>query len=230
VSRVAHRATSSMRALAGGAVGLTIVLVLVSCGGSSGTPPSTNSTSATSAPGPSTSSTPVASAAYLGCGQYCAQAGVGQADVPPGYPCSGAAKQSEQLCLRCPADHCMSLLTTRAQVRDGQFKVELTCNLSVPCHGALLVCVPTELCGAGAQVPTGYGGRVAGSDFRLPAKGHGAFVIAVTSLGQRLIAKPDGYRGDVLLDLENYGDITLPVPPAEPPRAEMYAASLQLMT
>jgi hypothetical protein len=186
---------------------LLAVALLAGCGGSL--------TSTASSPSRAAVSVSVPSPA--GCGRYCLQAGVGQASTPPGYPCPRPTQQNLAGCLTCPPAHCMELLTTHAQATSGIFVVTLVCNLSAPCSGAFLLCLPTELCGAGSHLPAGFNGRVAASDFVVPAKGRAAIAISLTSLGQRLVAQPGGYRGDVLLDLHNYGDVTLPIPPAEAP-------------
>jgi hypothetical protein len=164
-----------------------------------------------------TNGSTTAAVSRLGCGQYCMQAGVGQASVAPGYPCPAPSQQNQSGCLTCPPQHCMELLSTRASVSKEAFVVRLRCNLSTRCVGAFLVCVPTELCGAGSGVPAGYGGRVAGSDFAVAAGGEADVSISLTPLGRQLASSRGGYHGDVLVDLENYGDLTLPVPPAEAP-------------
>ncbi len=184
--------------------------------------------------------TPKTVASHPGCGQYCAQAGVGQADVPPGYPCPAGTQAHPTGCFNCPPHHCMALLTSSAFVNEGTFVVRLGCNLSKPCVGAVLLCAPTELCGVLPGVPPGYGGRIAASDFVIPAHSQSAIAVSLTPLGRSHVTSAGGYRGDVLLDLENYGDIAVSIPPAEPPAYDprslacrsasecSYAASIEL--
>jgi hypothetical protein len=124
----------------------------------------------------------------------------------------------------------MQLLSTKANVSSGTFTVRMVCNLSTPCVGAFLLCVPGNLCGAGSNLPSQYGGRLAGSDFTIPPKEQAEVRVALSTLGRKLVRKPGGYRADVLLDLQNYGDISVPVPPALPPadKPSYYGASIQI--
>lgn len=117
----------------------------------------------------------------------------------------------------------MKLVTRRAPVRAGAFVVTLVCNLSKPCVGAFLLCAPTELCGAGHDPPSGYGGRIGGSDFVVAAGGWSDIAVSLTSLGRKFISSSGSYTGDVLLDMRDYGDVTVAAPPAAAPVAEANA-------
>jgi hypothetical protein len=124
----------------------------------------------------------------------------------------------------------MTLRTTDATVANRAITVNLTCNLSRACVGAFLLCLPHQLCGAGKGLPYPYAGRLAGSDFKIEPKQSSAVRVALTSEGQSVLAQHHGYRAAVLVDLTDYGDASLPVPPALPPPAKSYyPASVRLV-
>ena len=83
--------------------------------------------------------------------------------------------------------------------------MKLKCNLSTACHGALLLCLPSALCenrsGAFAD-----GGRLAGSDFVVPAGTTANVGVALTDLGKQG-ASQQGLSAKVLVDLRDYGTV-----------------------
>jgi hypothetical protein len=171
---------------------------------------------------PAPSSSPVSAA---GCGTYCQQAGNSAGNSVPGYPCSSSG------CLPCPPGNCITLQSTGAAASNGMVTVQLTCNLRTECAGAFLLCLPGgALCEAG---PTqhGGGGRLAGSDFMVPAGATGNVPVALTDLGKQVASGPGGYEASVFVDLQDYsgvitndsatGDFSLTTtdPPDYPPGA-----------
>ena len=124
----------------------------------------------------------------------------------------------------------MEMLTTSATVNERMFVVRLGCELSKACVGAVLLCTVAELCGELPTLPPGYGGRIAGSDFVVPAHSQSAIAISLTPLGRSRVASSGEYRGNVLLDLENYGDVTVPIPPAAPPTYDPRALACKAAT
>jgi len=85
--------------------------------------------------------------------------------------------------------------------------VELTCNLSSECQGAFIMCLPGgDLCQTGTT-EDGAGGRVAGSDFSIPAGSTGEVSVALTDLGQQVVSGPSGFSAGVIVDLLNYGSV-----------------------
>ena len=175
---------------------LACICLLAACGHSPSGP--TSAASPHVAP-PSTSAGPTAQAVTVGCGIYCQQAGESAGNAPPGYPCPKAG------CLRCPPQNCVTLESGTATATNGVATVKLRCNLSAACHGALLLCLPSALCenrpGAFA-----YGGRLAGSDFVVPARTTANVGVALTGLG-RQGASQQGLSAKVLVDLRDYGTV-----------------------
>jgi hypothetical protein len=144
-------------------------------------------------------SSPSVSAA--GCGTYCQQAGNSAGSSVPGYPCSSSE------CLPCPPGNCITLQSAGAAASNGVVTVQLTCHLGTKCVGALLLCLPDgALCEAG---PTshGGGGRLAGSDFTVPAGATGNVPVTLTDLGKQVASGPGGYQASVFVDLEDYGGV-----------------------
>jgi hypothetical protein len=175
---------------------LACMCLLAACGHSPSGP--TSAASSHIAP-PSTSAAPTASAVTVGCGTYCQQAGESAGTAPPGYPCAKAG------CLRCPSQNCVTLESGAATATNGVATVRLKCNLSTACHGALLLCLPSALCenrpGAFAD-----GGRLAGSDFTVPAGTTANVGVALTDLGKQG-ASQQGLGAKVMVDLLDYGTV-----------------------
>jgi hypothetical protein len=175
---------------------LACMCLLAACANSSSGP--TSAASSHTAP-PPTSAVPTVSAVTVGCGIYCQQAGESAGDAPPGYPCPKAG------CLRCPSQNCVTLESDAATATNGVATVKLRCNLSTACHGALLLCLPGALCenrpGAFAD-----GGRLAGSDFVVPAGTTANVGVALTDLGKQG-ASQQGLSAKVLVDLRDYGTV-----------------------
>jgi hypothetical protein len=175
---------------------LACMCLLAACGHSS--PGPTAAASSHIAP-PSASAAPTASAVTVGCGTYCQQAGESAGTTPPGYPCSQAG------CLRCPPQNCVTLESGAATATNGVATVRLKCNLSTACRGAMLLCSPSALCenrpGAFAD-----GGRLAGSDFVIPAGTTANVGVALTDLGKQG-ASQQGLSAKVLIDLLDYGTV-----------------------
>ena len=85
--------------------------------------------------------------------------------------------------------------------------VQLTCNLATECVGAVLLCLPDgALCEAG-PTENGGGGRLAGSDFTVPAGTTGNVPVALTDLGKQVASGPGGYEASVFVDLQDYGGV-----------------------
>ena len=122
----------------------------------------------------------------------------------------------------------MDLLSTTAKAVGGLLTVTVTCNLTSRCVGAFLACLPHYLCGEGPDLPAGYLGRLAASDFSLAPRSRASIRVSLTALGRHLLGARPRIGSDVLVDLERYGDIKLPSPPAEAPTESSYAAALQL--
>jgi hypothetical protein len=119
----------------------------------------------------------------------------------PGYPCPSSG------CLPCPPDNCITLQSASAAASNGVATVQLTCNLDTECTGAVLLCLPDgALCEAGPTA-NGGGGRLAGSDFTIPAGTTGNVLVALTDLGKQVASGPGGYEASVFVDLQDYGDV-----------------------
>ena len=175
---------------------LACVCLLAACGHPSSGPTSAASTHiAPSATGAAST----ASAVTVGCGVYCQQAGESAGTAPPGYPCAKAG------CLRCPPQNCVTLESGAATATNGVAAVRLRCNLSSACHGALLLCLPSALC---ENRPDAFadGGRLAGSDFVVPAGTTANVGVALTDLGKQG-ASQQGLSAKVLVDLLDYGTV-----------------------
>jgi hypothetical protein len=92
---------------------------------------------------------------------------------------------------------------------NGVVTVQLTCNLSTGCRGALLLCLPGgALCETG-QTMNGGGGRLAGGDFTVPAGTTGNVPVALTDLGKQVASGPGGFAASVFVDLQDHGDVIL---------------------
>lgn len=131
-----------------------------------------------------------------GCGTYCQQAGLAQGAPPP---CPTAA------CPKCPPQNCVTLESSGATVANGVVAVKLSCNLSVACHGAVILCLPGYTCTGGEQTVNGSGGRLAGSDLLIPPGTSSEARVALTSFGKQVVSGPGGIRAQVLAKLIGYG-------------------------
>lgn len=177
---------------------IACVCLLVACGHS---PASPTSAASPHVAHPSASAAPAAHAVTVGCGTYCQQAGNSAGNKPPGYPCRTTG------CVRCPPQACITLESSGASATDGVATVKLRCNLSTACHGAFLICLPAVLCQSG-MTGDGAGGRLAGSDFVVPAKTTANVGVALTNLGkQAASSEPGGFSATVLVDLLDYGTV-----------------------
>ena len=98
--------------------------------------------------------------------------------------------------------------STKATAANGVISVPLTCNLSTACQGAFLLCLPNgPLCEAGQQTANGGGGRLAGSDFVVPAGATDSITVALTTLGQQAASGVSSFGASVIVDLLNYGTV-----------------------
>jgi hypothetical protein len=183
-------------------VSLATIGWMTACGGS-------NSTSSKAAGGDTgtgtTQSTPTATP--RGCGQYCEQAGVSQGgggNEIPGYRCP---PDGGNVCLPCPAAHCMSVLDSSASASGGAFAVRLRCNLSSSlCEGALLLCQVNHACHGDSQPGNdGFHGRIAASDFVVQAGRVAEVPIGLTTSGAQLLNQARMLSGWVIVDLKDYG-------------------------
>ncbi len=105
----------------------------------------------------------------------------------------------------------MTLFDRRATVTGGVFTVRVRCDLKhEPCVGAFLACDPDKFC-FGSRRPgpqPSYGGRLAGSDFKVANQQTATIEVGLTKLGKRLVAAPGGYRSSVLISLKDHGMVT----------------------
>jgi hypothetical protein len=162
---------------------------------------------------------PSAQAAAPGCGTYCQQAGGSAGNGPPaGYPCASTG------CLKCPSQNCVTLQGNGATATNGVATVQLTCNLTTDCKGAFLICLASTFCYPGPTYSS-FGGRLAASDFVVPAGTTSNVPIGLTSLGNQVATGPGGYEAQVIVDMLDYGyvipgiggfDLTSNDPPVYP--------------
>jgi hypothetical protein len=197
-------------------LGVLCLLLLAACGGAhSGSSSSVSGNSGNSgqqqagvggakSPGPTTTSSTASPVSAPGCGQYCQQAGMPAGSSAPGYPCPSAG------CEKCPTQNCVSMDSSGGAATHGVVTAQLTCNLPTACQGVFLLCGTSSLCSSGNTDNSGLGGRLAGSDFDVPAGTTSKVGIALTSLGQEVASGP-GYSADVLIDMLNYG-LVVPIP------------------
>jgi hypothetical protein len=109
--------------------------------------------------------------------------------------------------MQCPPGNCITLQSGGATASNGVMTVQLTCNLAAKCVGAFLLCLPNgALCEMG-PTENGGGGRLAGSDFMVPAGTTGSVPVALTDLGKQVASGPGGYKASVFVDLQDYGDV-----------------------
>ena len=208
---------------------IACLCLVVACGHSTASSSSPNTPVTPVTPATETSAAVVSSAAAppaatLGCGTYCQQAGNSAGDQPEGYPCPTGG------CLKCPPQNCVSVESRSATVTNGVATVKLTCNLSTECKGAFLICLPA-LCQVG-RTEAGGGGRLAGSDFVVPANTTSDVAVGLTDVGKQLVSGPGGFGAGIIVDLLDYGpvinttgshtgsfELTSTDPPALPPGA-----------
>lgn len=89
---------------------------------------------------------------------------------------------------------------------NGVAAVQMTCNLSTECRGAFLICLPNDFCRVGAQGGQVSGGRIAGSDFTVPAGTTSDVMIGLTALGEQIVStNSGGFNGGLIVDMLNYG-------------------------
>lgn len=117
-----------------------------------------------------------------------------------GYPCPPGG------CLQCPVGNCITVQSHAATASGGVLMVPLTCNLASGCVGAFLLCLPGAQCEAGTTSGTA-GGRLAGSDFTVPAGATERVPVALTDLGKQVASGPGGYQASVFVDLRDYGGV-----------------------
>jgi hypothetical protein len=155
-------------------------------------------TGATAASGASATGTASSSGAP-GCGTYCQQAGESAGNTVVGYPCTPNG------CLKCPSQNCVTLGSNTATVANGVAAVQLTCNLSTECQGAVLLCLPNNFCETGPTEQSA-GGRIAASDFKVAAGATSNVPVGVTPFGEQVVtANPSGLGVAVLVDMLDYG-------------------------
>jgi hypothetical protein len=205
---------------------IVVILLLAACGNTSASSTSVSSASqaqaadSSSAPAQLSSApaqTSAAPAAAPGCGTYCQQAGGSAGDEPSGYPCSPGG------CLHCPPQNCISLGNGTATVTHGVAAVQMTCNLSAECRGAFLICLPGYFCHTGPSAQGTAAGRMAGSDFTVPAGATSDVPIGLTAVGEQVVStSPGGFTGSLIVDMLNYGYV--------PPGPGSQLSSLTLTT
>ena len=104
----------------------------------------------------------------------------------------------------CPSQDCVSLGSSGATAANGVITVPLSCDLSTACRGAFLLCLPgAGFCQGGSQESTS--GRIAGSDFVIPAGTTSDVPVALTTIGKQLAAQTGGINPIVLIDMLDYG-------------------------
>lgn len=84
----------------------------------------------------------------------------------------------------------------------------MTCNLSTECVGVALLCLAQSFCQAGPTYQDA-GGRLAGSDFTVPAGATSNVPIALTDLGKQVAPGSGGYLATILVDLQDYGYVII---------------------
>jgi hypothetical protein len=107
----------------------------------------------------------------------------------------------------------VTLESTGATAVNGVATVKLRCNLSTACHGAFLLCLPfsseyTNNFPIFCDYPPGAiadGGRLAGSDFVAAAGTTANVRVALTDIGKQGASAQGGVKGNVIIDLLNYG-------------------------
>lgn len=183
------------------------VCLIAACGNSPVSSSISAASSAAQSPaGPATSeaATSQASAAPVsapGCGVYCQQAGTSAGNSVPGYPCPASG------CLQCPPQNCVALESSGATATNGMATVKLSCNLSAACRGAFIICLSgNHFCESG-PTEQAAGGRLAGSDFVIPAGTTSDVAVALTALGKQVVSGPSGFSATVLVDLFDYGTV-----------------------
>ena len=184
---------------------IACICLLAACGNTS---TSASSTSVTTAPPPAvtTSAAPAQATATPvaapGCGTYCQQAGESAGSSVVGYPCPQSG------CLRCPAQNCVTLGSSGTTVANGVAAVQLSCNLSAECEGAILFCLPVNhFCESGPTVQAA-GGRIAGSDFVVAAGTTSNVPVGLTALGEQVVStNSGGFSVTVLVDMRDYGNV-----------------------
>jgi hypothetical protein len=103
----------------------------------------------------------------------------------------------------------MTLQSNGATATNGVITVPMTCNLNTDCKGVLLLCVVSAFCYPGPTYGNN-GGRLAASDFVVPAGTTVNVPIALTDLGNQVATGPGGYEAQVLVDIEDYGYVVSP--------------------
>lgn len=106
----------------------------------------------------------------------------------------------------------MTLQSNGATASNGVTTVQLSCNLNTDCKGVLLLCVVNAFCYPGPTYGSN-GGRLAGSDFVVPAGTASNVPIALTDLGNQVATGPGGYEAQVLVDIQDYGYVIYPSSP-----------------
>ena len=106
----------------------------------------------------------------------------------------------------------MTLLSNGATASNGVITVQLSCHLNTDCKGVLLLCVVNAFCYPGPTYGSN-GGRLAGSDFVVPAGTTSNVPIALTELGNQVATGPRGYEAQVLVDIQDYGYVIDPSSP-----------------
>jgi hypothetical protein len=125
-----------------------------------------------------------------------------------GYPCSSSR------CLGCPPKDCVSLESDTATVTNGVATVQMTCHLSTQCRGAFLICLFSDFChiGPSKQGAQVAGGRMAGSDFTVPARTTRDVSIGLTALGEQVVStNSGGFSGSIIVDMLDYGYVDVAV-------------------
>lgn len=132
--------------------------------------------------------------------------------------------------MSCPPGGCVTLLSRSAVVSGGVTHIDLKCGLNTTCNGAVLLCFPFANCEPAGGTASGAGGRLAASDFSIPAGQTAQAPVAVTSLGATVAQLQGGYRADVLLDVAEYGIVNAHTPGAQFSQTSMSHVALTLVT
>ena len=82
--------------------------------------------------------------------------------------------------------------------------VQITCNLTTQCVGVFLICVVNAFCQPGPTYSS-TGGRLAGSDFVVPAGATRNVPIGLTDLGNQVATGRGGYEAQVIVEMKDYG-------------------------
>lgn len=98
----------------------------------------------------------------------------------------------------------MAVLTSHATASEGIVNLRVSCRLSTPCKGALLI-FPSNWRATQTADTYPMSNWLAGSDIAVGAESTTSVPIGLTPLGERLIQTNGSYGGYVFVLLKGYG-------------------------